>query len=327
MQALQLAGIFGWRWVGSGWRLFRRQPFSFAAMLLLCALALLCADALIDWLGQTLSPLIPTAAIDLLGGTLIAVVSPVLTIGFLQACRVAQSGLAVQPLLIFAGFRSGRPTLPRLLALGAIQTLALIVILLIISGPDAFRTEAPAATAAVSASSAATSSAATSSPSTSSASTSTVAGPAPATDSARLDPTVPLTEAEQAKMIHDTLAQLEHGAVYLPIAMITWYAPMLIAWHGLPIGKAVFFSLVAVWRNRAAFAIYGLAWIGVWFGLSMVFAMIAIALNLTNVLTVVAAPLAMLLVTWMYCSVYATYDTVFVDHAAASPAADDQVAG
>ena len=300
MQALKLASIFGWRWVGSGWRLFRRQPFSFAAMLLLCALALLCMDTLVDWLAQNLSTLIPPTAIDLLGGTLVAVLSPVLTIGFLQACRVAQSGLPVQPLLIFAGFRSGRPTLPRLLGLGAIQTVALIFILLVTSGPDAFRSEA--STPGNTSTSAATTPAA-------------AAGAAPAP---RVDPTVPPTEAEQAKMVHDFVVQVERGVVYLPIAMITWYAPMLIAWHGLPVGKAMFFSLVAVWRNRAAFAVYGIAWIGVWFGLSTVFAMIAIALNLVNVLTVVAAPLAMLLVTWMYCSVYATYETVFVDRSVVS---------
>jgi len=299
MQALHLAAVFGWRWVGSGWRLFRRQPFSFAAMLLLCALALLSADALIDWLAEALSPLIPATAIDLLGGALIAMLSPVLTIGFLSACRVAESGLPIQPLLVFAGFRSGRPTLPRLLGLGAIQTVALLVILLLTGGPDAFRTEAPASPAA-----------------------STSAPPAPAS---RIDPTVPPTPAEQEKMVHDFVVQVERGAVYLPIAMITWYAPMLIAWHKLPIGKAMFFSLVAVWRNRAAFAVYGLAWIAVWFGLSLVFAMIAIALNLLNALAVVAAPLAMLPVTWMYCSVYATYDTVFVDRTAPSQASDDPI--
>ena len=309
MQALKLTALSGWQWVASGWQLFRRQPFSFAAMLFLCCLALLGADALVAWLAQALGklPFVSGTLINLLGGVLVAVLSPVLTIGFLQGCRVARTGLPVHPVLIFAGFRSGRETLVRLLTLGAIQTVALVIILLVVSGPDAFRVDAAPE-------------AATPTPSTIPSTTSD-AGATPATLDAAATRTgqdtapAAMTEAEQQEAIRNTLVQIERGVIYLPIAMLMWYAPMLVAWHGLPVGKSLFFSLVAVWRNRSAFTVYGLGWLLVWFLLSIVLAVVAVTLNLMNVVVVVAAPLAMLLVTWMYCSVYATYETVFVDPA------------
>jgi hypothetical protein len=308
MQALQLVALSGWQWVGSGWKLFRRQPFSFATMLLLCCLALLGADALVAWMAQALGtlPFVSATLVNLLGGVLVAVLSPVLTIGFLQGCRVARSGLPVHPVLIFAGFRSGRETLSRLLVLGAIQTVSLVFILLVVSGPDAFRVDAAP-------------DAATASAPPNAASTRADAGKPKPDVKADATPPAPMTEAEQQEAIRNTVVQLERAVIYLPIAMVMWYAPMLVAWHGLPVGKALFFSLVAVWRNRAAFTIYGLGWLMVWFVLSIVMAIVAVALNLMNVVVVVAAPLAMLLVTWMYCSVYATYETVFVDPASPAP--------
>ena len=314
MQALKLAALAGWQWVGSGWQLFRRQPFSFAAMLFLCCLALLAADALVAWLAQALGtlPFVSGTLINLLGGVFVAVLSPVLTIGFLQGCRAARSGLPVHPVLVFAGFRSGRETLVRLLQLGAIQTVSLVFILLVVSGPDAFRTD-PAPESATTAS---TTTPATGATTRSAPATADVAAARPGQDATP----GPMTEAEQQEAIRNTLVQIERGLIYLPIAMVMWYAPMLVAWHGLPVGKALFFSLVAVWRNRSAFTVYGLGWLMVWFVLSIALTLIAVILNLMNVVVVIAAPLAMLLVTWMYCSVYATYETVFVDPA--SPVAD-----
>lgn len=287
MQALKLPAVAGWQWVGSGWKLFRRQPFSFAAMLFLCCLALLGADALVAWLAQALGtlPFVSSTVVNLFGGVLVAVLSPVLTIGFLQGCRVARSSLPVHPVLIFAGFRSGRETVMRLLKLGAIQTVALVIILFAVSGPDAFRVDTP----------------------TEAAKTATPRSAPPTATPG------PMTEAEQQEAIRNTLVQIERGIVYLPIGMVMWYAPLLVAWHGLPVGKALFFSLVAVWRNRAAFAVYGVGWLIVWFVLSVALTLVAVILNLMNVVVVVAAPLAMLMVTWMYCSIYATYETVFVD--------------
>ena len=47
--------------------------------------------------------------------------------------------------------------------------------------------------------------------------------------------------------------------LYTPILMLTWFAPQLIAWHRYPVGKAMFFSLFACWRNRWPFLVLGIA--------------------------------------------------------------------
>jgi len=49
-----------------------------------------------------------------------------------------------------------------------------------------------------------------------------------------------------------------------------WHAPALVYWGQQSWVKSLFFSTLAIWRNRGAFAVYGLGW----FGLSLVFAMV-----------------------------------------------------
>ena len=45
-------------------------------------------------------------------------------------------------------------------------------------------------------------------------------------------------------------------AMFLPLIMAFWFAPVLVAWHDLAAGKALFFSLVACARNWRAFLAY-----------------------------------------------------------------------
>ena len=43
---------------------------------------------------------------------------------------------------------------------------------------------------------------------------------------------------------------------FLPTLMAYWFAPVLVAWHELSVGKALFFSIVACLRNWRAFLVY-----------------------------------------------------------------------
>ena len=47
--------------------------------------------------------------------------------------------------------------------------------------------------------------------------------------------------------------------MFLPLMMAYWFAPVLVAWHGLGAGKALFFSFVACARNWRAFVVYALS--------------------------------------------------------------------
>ncbi len=288
MQALKLAAGSGWQWVAAGWRTFRKQPFGFTALLFFYWLLLLVSSAAVSWVARGLGAaitIVSADAIAMIGGLCVAALTPALTVGFLQACRAASQGLPVHPILLFAPFRAGRTILGRLVALGTIQMAALVLILLATTGGEAFRPEAPE------------------------------------TPAATVPPTAdaPMTEAEERALTQQAIGHVEQGLAYLPVAMLMWYAPMLVAWHRLPVGKALFFSIVAVWRNRMAFVVYGVSWLGIWLALSFAITLVAVLLHLVNFAAIAMAPLVMVLLTWMYCSVYATYDTVFVDLESTTP--------
>lgn len=67
------------------------------------------------------------------------------------------------------------------------------------------------------------------------------------------------------------------GAVWLlliGLALLSvpfWHAPALVHWGRVPAMKAVFFSLVACWRNKGAMLVYAFGWAAV----SMVFAVVS----------------------------------------------------
>ena len=50
------------------------------------------------------------------------------------------------------------------------------------------------------------------------------------------------------------------GLLTIPVSLLFWHAPALILWAGSPVGKALFFSGIACWRNLGAFVMYGLSW-------------------------------------------------------------------
>ncbi|MET3915046.1 hypothetical protein ABID97_001828 [Variovorax sp. OAS795] len=49
----------------------------------------------------------------------------------------------------------------------------------------------------------------------------------------------------------------------LPLSLAMWHAPALVHWHRVEPVKSVFFSVVALFRNFGAYALFGLAWLGV----------------------------------------------------------------
>jgi len=49
------------------------------------------------------------------------------------------------------------------------------------------------------------------------------------------------------------------ATLYTPVMMLFWFAPTLVAWHSMPVGKALFFSLFACMMNWRAFTVYSVA--------------------------------------------------------------------
>jgi len=107
-------------------------------------------------------------------------------------------------------------------------------------------------------------------------------------------------------------------ALWIPIQLAFWFAPILAAWRDLPAVKALFFSFFASLRNWRAFVVYAAAAGGVvavvaalLFNLHRMKAGAALAPTLVFLFLVVAIPA-------YYASLYASYRDVFPDEAPAT---------
>lgn len=106
-----------------------------------------------------------------------------------------------------------------------------------------------------------------------------------------------------------------------PLTMAFWYAPVLIAWHELSIGKALFFSLIACGRNWKTFLSYGITLVLVLLVVTTLVGQLGMGLGvpqavgplLTMVLLLVLAPV-------LFATFYISYRDVF-----AAPAVDELV--
>ena len=117
--------------------------------------------------------------------------------------------------------------------------------------------------------------------------------------------------------------------VYAPAQMAMWYAPLFVAWHRTSVPQALFFSLVATWRNRRAFAVYAIGWFGNALAASLAIRMLQLALDASPVLlSMVLSPLSLVLITAVYCSFWPTYrDAVESGPPSRAPVDDDTAAG
>ncbi|MCP1116732.1 BPSS1780 family membrane protein [Robbsia andropogonis] len=99
---------------------------------------------------------------------------------------------------------------------------------------------------------------------------------------------------------------------YVLVAVVFWFAPVLVAWHDVPPHKALFFSIYTIWRNKLAFVVYGMLWFAtlilLWIG-----AMILSALSGAGLvaMTMLMMLIVAIFITMFYCSLYATYRGCF----------------
>jgi hypothetical protein len=92
--------------------------------------------------------------------------------------------------------------------------------------------------------------------------------------------------------------------LYIPLSMLFWHAPALVHWHGVPPLKSMFFSAVACWRNLGAFAVYLVAWLGVFIVCATVLLTISSALGGKDLSGIVLMPGALLMAAMFFTSVY-----------------------
>jgi hypothetical protein len=103
--------------------------------------------------------------------------------------------------------------------------------------------------------------------------------------------------------------------LFLPLMMAYWFAPVLVAWHGLSVSKALFFSFVACVRNWRAFLVYvvSLVLAGALLPSLLVGMLGSLFAGLASVLSIVFTIMIILvLLPTVYASFYVSYRDVFV---------------
>ncbi len=112
------------------------------------------------------------------------------------------------------------------------------------------------------------------------------------------------------------------ATAYMPVMMLMWFSPTLVAWHAMPVGKALFFSLFACLMNWRAFTMYGVASALVLIVVPIVVLFVLLLASggtLRPALMGIMFPLVFSLMPVMFASFFASYRDIF-----ASPA--DQAA-
>lgn len=110
-------------------------------------------------------------------------------------------------------------------------------------------------------------------------------------------------------------------ALYKPLVILTvlfiligaffWYAPVLVAWHGVRVFQALFFSVVACWRNKWTFLVYGLSWVLIFLAIDLCAeALIAMGLSIPLVSSL-KIPFSLVANGVLCSSFYPSYITVF----------------
>lgn len=111
-------------------------------------------------------------------------------------------------------------------------------------------------------------------------------------------------------------------AVYLPVMLAFAYAPLLVAWRGFGVGKALFFSLVASWR--AWQGLVGLFFAIFAFGILVptLAMMLLLALGLSDavVTSLIVVPLMAVLAPTVVSAFLSSYSDVLPDNEGAAPA-------
>jgi hypothetical protein len=107
------------------------------------------------------------------------------------------------------------------------------------------------------------------------------------------------------------------GTLYVPVLASFWFAPALSAWRKLPALQALFYSLVAAFRNWRAFFAYAIALLVLGLVCSFVILMLALLIGRLpgavsqNARPLVLLPVMLTYVPTLFASFYASYRDIF----------------
>jgi hypothetical protein len=242
----------GIQWVIGGFKLLMKQPLP---LLALTFLYLMC-------LG------IP-AIIPVIGGWMPFVIAPILTVGLMRASELVDKGESVPTGTLFEGLknvsvRANHKRLPSLLALGAFNLVATLIVLTVTMLFDG--------------------------------------GLMMQIATGTVESNNPLLKTNAI-----VTGALTFLILYTPIQMALWFAPMFVAWHDVAPVKSLFFSLIAVWRNRGAFLVYGLTLFAVAVLVSILIQVLRSVIGSSGMLAMVLWPISLIMLAVVFASFWISY--------------------
>lgn len=215
--------------------------------------------------------------VPVIGGVAMLLALPLLTLGYMIATRSGESGGPIHPGQFIAPLRADAQRRRSLLVLCAIYALATLAILWLAGSIDGGRFER----------------------------LQVLLGQAESGEATRRE--IDALLADDA-LLYGVIARFGL-AVLLSIPF--WHAPALVWWGGQGAAQALFSSTLAVWRNRAAFIVYGLGWTGVVALFGLVAGSLLALLGASQLVSIAAVPMGLLVSTAFYVSLYFTFADSF----------------
>ena len=256
----------GLRWIQQALRAFARQPAGFMGMFGMFLLMMLL-------LSIPLALLVPLANALHLDNVLVSmlglVLMPLLSLAFMLSTETVTNDLRIRPSLFFAPLRTTARARRSLLTIGLVYVAMFATAWFIGNGIDGGETAKWL------------------------------------NDHMLMPPegTAPpsvLTPLSQAAMM---VVFLKTGVVAL-LTIPLWHAPPLIHWGRYGAAKAMFASVVALWRTRAALAVFGLGWLALSFALTSVLALLEIALGTSVIVLGIAVLMSWALSALFYVTLW-----------------------
>ena len=97
------------------------------------------------------------------------------------------------------------------------------------------------------------------------------------------------------------------SGAFVLLSVLFWHAPMLVWWHGQGVAQSLFSSALAIWRNKGAFTVYSLAWLGVMMLLLALTGALQPLFGSPEVAALALQPVTLLMMAAFYISAYFSY--------------------
>ena len=90
-----------------------------------------------------------------------------------------------------------------------------------------------------------------------------------------------------------------------------WHAPALVHWGGQGLVQAMFTSTLALWRTRAAFAVYLLGWAGLMTAVALLVMVVGMLTGARQALGLLTMPIGLVFSTVFYVSLWFSFTDTF----------------